>query len=241
MTRKEMDNVDVLRKAKKIEDIENYMFAIRRNLDFHFIINSKSVDNPYYKLDALVWSSIFHEKVPRYSPQVYKMSEYIVQHFNYLKSLKYTDIESGMIDWNANRIPFNFMDKVIKINPPLTREEFEREQDSPFKVKKYHYNYRRPEEITDECLQKTFANLVTVAHFHNKEKSVSKEYLNIDNLQSDEREKITYDMKRKLDQMSELPSENESFFKKVKDLTTKNQYSIWQRNLMMPLHDQLRE
>lgn len=78
MTDQEMNNVDVLRKAKKIEDIDNYMYAIRRNLDFHFFINGKSVDNPYYKLDALVWSSIFHEKVPRYSQQVYKMSEYIV-------------------------------------------------------------------------------------------------------------------------------------------------------------------
>lgn len=67
MTNEEMDNVDVLRKAKKIEDIDNYMFAIRRNFDFHFFINGKSVDDPYYKIDGLVWSCIFHEKVPRYS------------------------------------------------------------------------------------------------------------------------------------------------------------------------------
>jgi len=67
MTNDEMQDVDVLRKAKKIEDIDNYMFAIRRNFDFHFYINGKSVDNHYYKLDALVWSCIFHEKVPRYS------------------------------------------------------------------------------------------------------------------------------------------------------------------------------
>jgi len=78
MTNEEMENVDVLRKAKKIEDLDNYMFAIRRNLDFHFYINGKSEENPYFKLDALVWSCVFHEKVPRYSDQVYKMSEYIV-------------------------------------------------------------------------------------------------------------------------------------------------------------------
>jgi hypothetical protein len=63
------------------------MFAVRRNLDFHFFINAKSVDNPYYKLDALVWSSIFHEKVPRYSDKVYKMVEYLMQHYQYLKTL----------------------------------------------------------------------------------------------------------------------------------------------------------
>lgn len=67
MTNQEMDDVEVLRKAKKIEDIDNYMFAIRRNYDFHFFINGKSAEDPYYKLDSLVWSCVFHEKVPRYS------------------------------------------------------------------------------------------------------------------------------------------------------------------------------
>jgi len=90
MTSSEMDNVDVMRKAKKIDDIDNYMYAIRRNFDLHFYINGKSVDNPYYKLDALVWSCIFHEKVPRYSEQVYKMSEYFVAHYQFLKSVPFT-------------------------------------------------------------------------------------------------------------------------------------------------------
>lgn len=76
LTRSEMNDVDVLRKQKKIDDIENYLFAIRRNFDFHFYINAKSVEDPLYKLDALVWSCIYHEKVPRYSDKVYKMAEY---------------------------------------------------------------------------------------------------------------------------------------------------------------------
>lgn len=75
-TRTEWDNIDVLRKNKKLESIENYLFAIRRNFDFHFFINGKTAENNYYKLDALVWSCIFHEKVPRYSDKVYKMAEY---------------------------------------------------------------------------------------------------------------------------------------------------------------------
>jgi hypothetical protein len=48
------------------------------------------VEDPYYKLDALIWSCIYHEKVPRYSEKVYKMSEYLIQHYNYLKSLSFT-------------------------------------------------------------------------------------------------------------------------------------------------------
>jgi hypothetical protein len=79
----------VLRKNKKLESIENYLFAIRRNFDFHFFINGKSAENNYFKLDALVWSCIFHEKVPRYSDKVYKMAEYFKQHFDYINTLSF--------------------------------------------------------------------------------------------------------------------------------------------------------
>lgn len=67
MISKEFDEVQVLRRAKKLEDIDNYLYAIRRNLDFHFFINGATASQPEYKLDALVWTCIFHEKVPRYS------------------------------------------------------------------------------------------------------------------------------------------------------------------------------
>jgi hypothetical protein len=30
----------------------------------------------------------------------------------------------------------------------LSEEEFEKEMDSPYKTKKYHYNYRNEEELT---------------------------------------------------------------------------------------------
>lgn len=95
----------------------------------------------------------------------------------------------------------------------MTEDEFDKEQDSPFKVKKYHYSYRRPEELTEESLQKTFVNLCTNAFYHNKEKSVSQEYLNLDNLQTKEKEVVMYNMKRELEEMSELASEKQSFFK----------------------------
>lgn len=220
MTNEEMENVDVLRKAKKIEDLDNYMFAIRRNLDFHFYINGKSQENPYYKLDALVWSCVFHEKVPRYSDQVYKMSEYIVQHYNYLKSLSYTDIEKASVDWCAYRVPFNYANKVVKMNPPLTEEEFEREHDSPYKVKKYHYGFRRPEELTEENLKKTFVNLCTNAFFHNKEKTVRQENLDLDSMNTEEKERVVYNMKRELEEMSELPTQNDSFFSQANNSPT---------------------
>ena len=86
----EMDTVEVLKRYKKVEQIDNYLQAIRNNLDFHFHINGVSVTQPEFKLDALVWTCIFHEKVPRYSDVVYRMACYLLEHYRYLQTLQYT-------------------------------------------------------------------------------------------------------------------------------------------------------
>ena len=242
LTLAEMQDVDVLRRQKKIDDIENYLFAIRRNFDFHFFINAKSVDDPYYKLDALVWSSIYHEKVPRYSEKVYKMSEYFIQHYNYLKTLSFQDIEKCNIEWSAYRVPYNYRNKILKVNPALSEEEFEREFNSPYKVKKFHYNFRQEDDLSEENLRKTFVNLCTTAFYHNKEKTIREEHLNLDSLASKEREEVLFKMKKQLETLSELPIQNESFFSAVgKANPLQTQFNIWKRNLFVPLHDQLEE
>lgn len=48
----------------------------RMAFDRHF--NNLYIEDPYQKIDALVWSSIFFEKVERYSDEVYLMSEYFI-------------------------------------------------------------------------------------------------------------------------------------------------------------------
>lgn len=93
MINQEMEDVQVLRKHRKIEELDNYLSAIRSNLDYHFFIHGISSHTPEYKLDALVWSCIFHEKVPRYSPKVYKASAYLLEHFKYMQTLSFTEIE----------------------------------------------------------------------------------------------------------------------------------------------------
>jgi hypothetical protein len=45
------------------------------------------------------------------------MSEYLVRHFEYLKTLSFEDIEKCNIDWNAYMIPFNYRERVFKYNP----------------------------------------------------------------------------------------------------------------------------
>ena len=101
---------------------------------------------------------------------------------------------------------------MIKVNVPLSEEEFEREADSPYKVKRYRYSYRHPEELTDENLIKTYVNLCTSAFFHNKEKTVRSENLNLDSMNSEEKEVVMYNMKRELEEMSELASQKNQYF-----------------------------
>ena len=117
-------------------------------MDYHFFIHGISSVTPEFKLDALVWSCVFHEKVPRYSEQVYKTSMYILQHLKYMQTLSFTDIEKGNFTFSTARIPYNCRESFTRLsaNVPLSPEEFEKEQESMYTTKKYHYNYRHPEE-----------------------------------------------------------------------------------------------
>lgn len=219
MITREMEDVDVLRRHKKVEELDNYLFAIRNNLDFHFFINGASVDDPAYKLDALVWTCIFHEKVPRYSEKVYKISQYLLQHYYYLKTLSFSDIEKGLVEWKASRIPYNARERFTRIpaNRPLSEEEFAKEYESPYKTKKYHYNYRFEGELTEDMMQKTFINMHTKNLYQSKDKTVRMENLNLDSMNSEERKEQMFKMKLELEKLSTLPDEDESLFSQIKD------------------------
>jgi hypothetical protein len=78
----------------------------------------------------------------------------------------------------------------------LSEEEFEKEYNSPYKVKKYHYNFRFDDELSEEHLRKTFVNLCTSAFFQNKEKTIREEHLNLDSMNSKEKDEVIFKMKK---------------------------------------------
>ena len=94
------------------------------------------------------------------------MCQYLIQHYYYLKTVDFHTIEKCMVDWSVHRIPVISRETFTRIaaNRPLSIEEFEKEKSSPYKTKKYHYNYRQPEELTEENLQQTFVNMCTTAY-----------------------------------------------------------------------------
>jgi hypothetical protein len=84
--------------------------------------------------------------------------------------------------------------------------------------------------------------MCTNAFFHNKEKTLRAEHLNLDNMNSKEKEEIIFKMKKQLETMAELPISNDSFFSSIsKQNPLQAQFNIWKRNLFVPLGDQLEE
>jgi len=67
MMEKEVSKIHLRKKNEFVKDVDNYMRISTSYLEYHFNRNPKTIANNYYKLDALVWSIIFFEKLPRYS------------------------------------------------------------------------------------------------------------------------------------------------------------------------------
>jgi len=145
VTLEKANQIHLRKKNDFINDVNHFMLNNRIAYDKHFNKNPKTSLRPYYKLDALVWSTIFFEKVPRYSEIVYMMSEYIMQHYEYLANESFENFMYSNIQWDVYRIPVNYKDTLQAINPPLTDEELDAEIKSDNKIKKHFYSYDDPE------------------------------------------------------------------------------------------------
>lgn len=183
---------DFVANLKYFKDLNQGLF------EKHFYSDPKTSLNPYYKIDALVWSSILFEKVERYSDTVYILSEYFIQHLKYLNSLDLDGFMNGQIDFDVYRTSLDFKEKIQAYNKPLTEEELEAELESPNPVKSFHYtfddpNYEMPIDIERKRLvDHRFDKLVRSVFY------TVKKYANNDNYDffSDREEKEKEDKKR---------------------------------------------
>jgi len=73
------------------------------------------------------------------------MSEYIIQHYEYLAQESFDNFMHSNVQWDVYRIPVNYKDALQAINPPLSDEELEAEIKSDNKIKKHFYSYDDPE------------------------------------------------------------------------------------------------
>lgn len=164
----EFQQVDTLRKISKFKNIQELYEDQKNTLHMHFNIYNPTVENNFFKIDALVWSQIFREKIPRYDDRVYKMSHYIIHHFNRFKELNFYDFENFNVSFDLNCIPFNYKNSVLVHNEKLSVENLFKEQYSDFIYKKYYYDYKTEIERDTKEMKKTFIRHTHLTTFDKK-------------------------------------------------------------------------
>lgn len=187
---KAFQQVDTLRKISKFRNIQEIYEDQKISLHWHFKVYNSTVENPFYKIDSLVWSQIFREKISRYDDRVYKMSHYLIHHFNKLKTLTFEYFENFELKFDLSCIPLNYKDKILRYNPKLDDDTLLKEKFSNFQYKKYYYDYKSPEERNQKELMKTFIRQTYYNSFDKKNYSLRsrrKEDCLYDELEDEER------------------------------------------------------
>ena len=156
MTSTQWTNVDTLRKLRKFKNLENHCKQMIEYMTCHFKVQDNTVENHFYKSEALVWQFVFRERIPRYDERVYKLAYYLVNNYNYLQSKSLEDLISFNFSWNIEQIPKNYKDVLVKCNPPLMNEDFLREKSSKYDIKKYNYFYLNEKDREEANMTKTY-------------------------------------------------------------------------------------
>lgn len=150
---KSINQIHIHRKSNFIADTNYFLETTRKVLSFHFRENKDTVNSPMHKIDALVWTNIFYEKVDRYDRRVYIIASYLLENYRYMKTRSLEDIKNCNVQWNAFAMPVDYREQIELANPPLSPEEYRAERDKPDnQEKRYRYDYagETPIVLNDE-------------------------------------------------------------------------------------------
>ncbi len=165
----QFQSVDTLRRISKFSKIEENAEEQKKKFHWHFYIYDATVENNFFKLDALVWTYIFREKIPRYDNRIYKMSHYIIHHFKKFRELDYYDFKNLNFTLDLeNSIPINYKDIVQRYNPPLKENQLFLENYNNFQYRSYVYSYKTDFERGFNNLYKTFVRYTNDQNFDKK-------------------------------------------------------------------------
>jgi hypothetical protein len=153
----EFENVDTIRRISKFTSIEELYDDQKNMLNWHFYIYNPTVENNFFKIDALAWSFIYREKIDRYDDRVYKLSHYLIHHFEKLKQYNLNDLITCSIQWDLySSLPYNYKEKLERYNPKIDSETMFLERYSEYQYKLYSYFYKTPMEREEEQMYKTY-------------------------------------------------------------------------------------
>lgn len=176
----EVGALHINRKGDLILDSKHYIDNCIRFFNYHFRGNLETVDNNIYKLDSLVWTSVFLEKMDRYDRRIYLFSGYLLELVKAFEKKELEDFLRADLDINVFMIPFDYEEQLKKVNPPLSRDQLKIEQSkSKNSDKKYRYDYKNanapiPANITQSKTDNFTSNL------KKKTKYIFKKYYDLD-------------------------------------------------------------
>lgn len=126
ITKESFNQIDTVRRISKVSKL-NETFDNQKNvLNWHFNIYEPSRKNNYFKVDALVWTYVFREKIPRYDDRIYKFSCLIVNEY---KRLKYYFDENFEF-----YLKNNFLNNYVSVNDIKDIENI-------YNINKFNSNY----------------------------------------------------------------------------------------------------
>ena len=152
---KELNQITMKKKNEFTRDAHQFIELSRNQLEFHFNRNPQTVQQNYLYFDALVWSIVYFEKLPRYSDQVYKMAEYLINTYKYLQDLEFNHFLFTNVHFDVSRISWSYKQKFLAINPLQDENTFIQQFQQDLKNKHYYYSHLTKQEaklniVTDQ-------------------------------------------------------------------------------------------
>lgn len=125
----------LLLSAETRKHFSNIMNVLSR----HFSTPPSS-GQPRRQLDALIWSLLLKESVHRYHDSVFRLSDYLYESWLMMQTRSFEEILAQPVAFSVFSNTPDYKARLLRTNPPLTREELEEERTSTASPKRYHYS-----------------------------------------------------------------------------------------------------
>jgi hypothetical protein len=89
-----VNDIHLKKKNDFINDLKTFMRLNRNTYDVHFKKNARTSKDPYFKADALVWSTVYFEKIDRYDFDNYTMAEYLIENYHMIRGASFEQFET---------------------------------------------------------------------------------------------------------------------------------------------------
>ena len=161
-TEENIMRLHINKKNDFILDTKFYLENCQKFLNYHFRGNIKTSNKPIVKIDSLIWTLVFFEKVDRYDERVYLFSGYILEMIKEMEKMTIEDFKSFNLNLNPLIIPIDYKKRIIDANPQLSNEEMaiEKNKDQNNK-KKYRYDFEEKMDFKlpeDQIINNAYLN-----------------------------------------------------------------------------------